>query len=61
MPVTVALKLSVPPTLVDAMSGETATAIPWLAVTMMLAVAFLDGSATLVATTWNVPGSPGAT
>ncbi len=60
MPVTVALKLTVPSARVDALLGATVTEMPWSAVTVTDAVAFFDGLATLAATTWNVPGFPGA-
>ncbi len=42
----------------EAVRGEMVTAMFGLTVTV--AVSFLVGSATLVATTWKVPGVPGA-
>ncbi len=58
VPVTVAVKVSVPRISVEAVRGETVTAMFGLTVTV--AVSFLVGSATLVATTWKVPAVPGA-
>ena len=58
VPVTVAVKLTVPPVVVEALGGLIATAIG--GTTMTVAVALLLVSATLVATTWKVPGDPGA-
>src|SRR5215813_5949975 len=63
VPETVALKVTLPPGVVLATVGEMATEITGGgggAVTVTVAVALLDGSATLVATTWNVPAVPGA-
>ena len=58
VPVTVAVKLTVPPVVVEALGGLIATAIG--GTTMTVAVALLLVSATLVATTWKVPADPGA-
>jgi hypothetical protein len=60
VPVTVAVKDIVPPGLTEALPGETETAITAEAVTVTVAVAEREGSATLVATTWNVPAPAGA-
>jgi len=60
VPVTVALKASVPPTRVVAVPGEIETVTEGVAVTKTVAVAPFEGSATLVATTWKVPFVPGA-
>ena len=59
-PVTTALKLSFPFAFVEALSGATATEMPWSADTVTVALAFFEGSATLAATTWYVPGASGA-
>ena len=55
VPVTVAVKAMVPPTTVLAGSGEIETVMTGVAVTVTVAVALFEGSATLFATTWNVP------
>jgi len=60
VPVTVASKEAVPPTRIVAVPGETETATTGVVVTEIVAVALFDGSATLVARTWNVPVVPGA-
>ena len=60
VPVTVAVKAAVPPTRRVAVPGDTETATTGVAVTEMVAVAVFDGSATLVARTWNVPVVLGA-
>ena len=60
VPETVAEKLMVPPVVTLALAGVTLTEIWAAAVTVTVAVAVFDGSATLVATTWNVPAEPGA-
>jgi len=44
----------------DAVLGEIETAITGVAVTVTVATSFLEVSARLVATTWNVPTTPGA-
>ncbi len=49
MPVTVAVKVSVPPTVVEPVPGEIETLT--LGLTVTVAVSFLVGSATLEATT----------
>jgi len=60
VPLTVAVKATVPPVVVEALAGATVTEI-WTAwVTVTVAVALLEGSATLVATTWYVPAELGA-
>ncbi len=59
-PVTVTVKLTVPPTRVVAGSGDTETVTTGVAATWTTAVAFRVGSATLVATTWKVPVAAGA-
>ena len=60
VPVTVAVKAAVPPTRIVAAPGEIETATTGVAVTETLAVAVFEGSATVVATTWNVPVVAGA-
>ena len=50
VPVTVAVKLTVPPVVVEALGGLIDTAMGGRTVTV--AVAFFEASATLVATTW---------
>ena len=60
VPVTVAVNVAVPPTRTVAVPGDRDTATTGVLVTEMVAVALFDGSATLVATTWNVPTLPGA-
>ncbi len=59
-PVTVAVKLTVPPTLMVAGFGDTETVTTGVAFTCTTAAAFRVGSATLVATTWKVPLDAGA-
>jgi hypothetical protein len=59
-PVTEAEKLTIPPVCVEADPGAMETVMFGAGVTVTAAVALLDGSATLVATTWNVPAVPGA-
>ena len=61
VPVTVALKVTVPPVRMEAVAGVTPTAMTGAAVTMTVAVAVPDGVATLVAVTTYVPGVAGAT
>ena len=58
VPVTVALKTTVPPAFVVAVAGAMETAM--LGITVTVALACFELSATLVATTWKVPGVPGA-
>ncbi len=60
VPVTVAVKATVPPTRMVTGSGEMETVTTGFAVTTTVPVAFLVGSATLVATTWKVPLTLGA-
>jgi len=60
VPVTEAVKLTVPPAGVEAEPGATETVMSGAAVTVTVAVEVFEVSATLVATTWNVPGAPGA-
>ena len=52
VPVTVAVKVTVPPVVVEAVAGAIVTEIAAGWVTVTVAVALLEGSATLVATTW---------
>jgi len=54
----VAVKVTVPPVVVEALGGLTETAMGGR--TVIVALAFFEVSATLVATTWKVPGAPGA-
>ena len=51
-PVTAAWKLSLPCVCVEALLGFTATEIPRSPITVTVAVASFEGSATLAATTW---------
>ena len=51
VPVTVALKVTVPPVRMEAVAGATLTAMTGAAVTVTVAVAVPDGVATLVAVT----------
>jgi hypothetical protein len=61
VPLTVAEKESVPFVLVEAEAGETVTVmVGGGAETVTVACPDFDGSATLVATTWNVPALAGA-
>jgi hypothetical protein len=60
VPVTVAVKLTVPPVVVEALGGAMLTEIAAGWVTVTVAVALLVVSATLVATTWKVPADAGA-
>ena len=53
-----AVKATVPPVVVEAVGGLIETAMGGITVTV--AVALLEVSATLVATTWKVPAVPGA-
>jgi hypothetical protein len=59
-PVTVAVKLSPPPGVVDALAGMIATTMFGTAVTSTVATSVWNGSATLATTTWKVPVSAGA-
>ena len=59
MPVTVTVNATAPPGVVETTCGATVTAMIG-AVTVIVAVSFFEVSATLVATTWYVPGVPGA-
>jgi len=61
VPVTVALNVSEPPVVVDALDGTMLTATTGAAPTTTVAVSDREGSATLVATTWKVPVAAGAT
>ena len=58
--VTLAENVIAPPGATDAGSGEIVTAIEGGGVTVNVEVSVLEGSATLVATAWYVPGSWGA-
>ena len=59
-PVTIAVKVVIPPAMTDVVSGEIETATTGEAVTSTVAAAFFEGSATLVATTWaGARRSPG--
>jgi hypothetical protein len=53
-------KLTMRPVCVEADPGAMETVMFGAAVTVTAAVALLDWSATLVATTWKVPAVPGA-
>ena len=59
VPVTVALKLAVPRACTEVLAGETETPIAG-AVTVTVALPARVASATLRATTWNVPVLAGA-
>ena len=61
VPVTVAVKVSAPPVVVEALDGTMLTAMTGAAPTTTVAVSVCEGSATLVATTWKVPVALGAT
>jgi hypothetical protein len=58
--VTDAEKLIVPPVVAEAEAGATDTVTFGAAVTVTVARPLFEASATLVATTWKVPGLPGA-
>ena len=60
VPVTVAVKARVAPGLVLAEPGETETEMDGRGLTLTVARPLFVVSATLVATTWNVPAAPGA-
>jgi hypothetical protein len=60
VPETVAANVTVPATMVEAGFGEIETAMTGAAATVTTATSLLEASATLVATTWNVPATPGA-
>ncbi len=60
VPVTWAVKASVPRGAVAAFAGLTMTETSGAAVTSTVATSCWTGSATLAATTWNVPMSAGA-
>ncbi len=59
-PVTVAVNVTDPATVVEAGLGEIETTMAGVVVTVTVARSLFEVSATLVATTWNVPATPGA-
>ena len=59
VPVTVAVKETVPRACTDVLAGDTETLITG-ALTVTVALPAREGSAMLLATTWKVPAIPGA-
>ena len=60
VPLTVAVKATAPSVTVATVAGATDTEMLGVWVTVTVAWALFEGSAALVATTWKVPGAPGA-